>query len=99
MKVLITGKFTHLGSRPIGGLQSWIKTVSDELERRGHYVECWEPEHDPLNDGKTFDFGIFSNIELTKSHIPICKETVLVSHGIIEAERPDNSCDRLVFCQ
>lgn len=94
MKILITGKFTHLVSRPIGGLQSWIKTVSSELESRGYHVDVKEPHE---LDGTKYDLGIFANIKLTGHAVKNCKRSILVSHGIIDAEKPDDSCDRLVF--
>lgn len=94
MRVLLTGKFTHLGSRPIGGLQSWIKTIGAELERRGHEVDYKEPHE---LDGTKYDLGIFANIKLTGKAVQHCKRSVLVSHGIIHAEKPDYSCDRLMF--
>lgn len=102
MKVLLAGKYTHLGRNPIGGLQSWIETVGTELERCGHTVDYWEPHDFPscnnsANYGKTFDIGILANIELTRPALVCCRKSILVSHGIIEAEKPDLSCDRLMF--
>lgn len=94
MKILITGKFTHLGSRPIGGLQSWIKTVAEELEKRGHEVDCKEPNQ---LDGIKYDLGIFANIKLTGQAVQDCERSILVSHGIIDAEKPDLSCNELMF--
>jgi|GEM_PF-6882058 hypothetical protein len=97
-KILITGKFSPFGSRPIGGLQSWILTVHNELVRLGHDVTVWEP-HDCkyYPEGTTFDLGIFANIDLTRNAIVTCKKSILISHGIIDAEKPDNSCDALMF--
>ena len=94
MKILITGKFSPFGNRPIGGLQSWILTVHNELVKRGFDVDVKEPHE---LDSSKYDLGIFSNIELTRNAVEHCKESVLISHGIIDAEKPDNSCDRLMF--
>jgi hypothetical protein len=94
LKILITGKFSPYGDRPIGGLQSWIRTVNDELTNRGFRVDIKEPYE--LDETK-YDIGIFSNIDLTRKAVEHCKDSVLVSHGIIQAEKPDDSCKRLLF--
>lgn len=94
MRILLAGKFTHLGSRPIGGLQSWIYTVACELTRRGHAVTCWQP-------GKVlvgrFHMGIFANLAHTRECLAAVDQSILVSHGIIDAERPEPGCDVTAF--
>ena len=94
MKILIAGKFVPSGHNKIGGLQSWIKTVENELYRLGHTVQLWQPDMILKGD---FDLGIISNIDLTRKAIKHCRKTILVSHGIIEAEKPYYLCDKLLF--
>ena len=36
MRILIAAKHAPHGNRPIGGVQSWSRTICRELERRGH---------------------------------------------------------------
>ena len=94
MRILLAGKFVPSGPNPIGGLQSWIKTVRAELERMGHSVSEWQPEM-PL--AGTFDLGIVANLSVTRPVLNFCRRSVCVSHGIIDAERPEAGCDRHVF--
>lgn len=94
MRILIAGKYVPTGHNPIGGLQSWIKTVRAELERRGHQVREWQPGM-PLNG--TFDLGIVSNIKLTRPVLNFCRDSVCVSHGIIDAEKPQAGANRYLF--
>jgi hypothetical protein len=95
MRILLAAKYVPTGSRPIGGVQSWIATVRAELERMGNnIVEEWQPGF-PMPTGG-FDLGIFANMGLTGHLAALCKRTVCVSHGIIEPERPGEA-DRVLF--
>lgn len=87
MKILLAGKHVPTGPRQIGGVQSWIKTVAAGLSARGHDVYIWGPEIGPL--GGHYDFGIIANAGYTGEAFDRCRKTLLVSHGIIPAERPD----------
>lgn len=86
MRVLLAAKHAPHGSRPIGGVQSWCRTVARELARRGHEVETWGPEQ--LLPASTFDLGIIANALDCKEVLNRCGKTVVISHGIIPAERP-----------
>lgn len=85
MRVLIAARFSPDGARPIGGVQSWSRTVGDVLKRRGYKVAYWEKGK--LLAG-TFDLGIISNICDTRAVTKFCAEYVSVSHGIIAPEKP-----------
>lgn len=84
MRILLAAKHAPHGSRPIGGVQSWCRTVANELARRGHEVETWGPEQ-PLPVG-AFDVGVIANVSDTGRVLGQCKQRVIVSHGIIPAE-------------
>lgn len=85
MRILLAGKYSPFGPKPIGGLQSWIKTVYSELEKE-HDVDVWEAGKKlPLGN---YDLGILANYGDTYPVWPMCKRIVNVSHGIIEAEKP-----------
>lgn len=89
MRILIAAKHPHGGARPVGGVQSWSKTVADQLTAMGHEVVHWGPEFS-LPDGR-FDAGILSNLQHTSKAIDVCERVVKVSHGIIPDERGDSS--------
>ncbi len=84
MRVLMAGKHPPGGYRPIGGVQTWVATVADELRRVGHSVIVWGPEW-PLPAGR-FDLGIMANLAHTGEAIDRCDRIVKVSHGIIPDE-------------
>ena len=84
MRILLAAKHAPHGSRPIGGVQSWCRTVGNELARRGHEVETWGPEQPrPTHE---FDLGVIANVSDTGTVLGQCRERVVVSHGIIPAE-------------
>jgi len=86
MKILLAAKHAPHGSRPIGGVQSWCRTVANELTVRGHEVTTWGPEQGiPLGG---FDLGIIANVGDTSRAFAWCRKMLLVSHGIIPAEKP-----------
>jgi hypothetical protein len=60
--------------------------VARELQRRGHEAVTWGPEQ-PVPLGG-FDLGIIANAKDTKRAFDLCKTTINVSHGIIDAEKP-----------
>lgn len=93
MKILIAGKFSPYGHKPIGGLQSWIKTVHEGLYA-DHDVTVWQAG-DPKPSGR-FDLGIMANYGDTSAVWPLCDRITNVCHGIIEAERP-RKADTNVF--
>ena len=86
MRVLLAAKHAPEGSRPIGGVQSWCRTVAAELRRLGHHVQLWGPEQ-PL-PGVRFDLGIMANLIDTSPALEICARWLVVCHGIIPAEAP-----------
>lgn len=86
MKVLLAAKFMPTGDRPIGGVQSWVGTVAAELRRRGHDVALWQPGF--AAPGGHFELGILANWAHTAGVAGSCDRLLLVSHGIIEEERP-----------
>ena len=92
MKILLAGKYIPTGPRPIGGLQSWIRTIRAELERLGHEVTEWQP--DMRLEGR-YDLGVIANLPLTERALKACRGVVNVCHGIIEAERPSADYKRL----
>ncbi len=84
MRFLIASKHCHLGKMPIGGVQTWSKTVGDELERLGHDVQYWENGF-PL-PAERFDAGIFANWPFTRAAGALCGKVLKVSHGLIPDE-------------
>lgn len=89
MRILLAAKHAPHGKRPIGGVQTWCRTVAHELQRRGHEAVTWGPEQPPPLGG--FDFGIINNVGDTNRAFAWCKKTLVVSHGIIPAERPPDA--------
>lgn len=87
MRILLAAKHAPEGPRPIGGVQSWCRTVAAELCQRGHEVQMWGAEQS-LPAGR-FDLGIIANIADTRDAAGLCDQVVNVSHGIIKAEGPD----------
>ena len=86
----------------IGGVQSYVDAVNNELERRGHRTELWwklDPEHDAAKhySGQRFDLGIFAHGAETSMAFGCCERTLLVSHGLIEPERPVPDADAYAF--
>jgi hypothetical protein len=86
VRILLAAKHAPDGSRPIGGVQSWCRTVAQELRRLGHHAETWGPEQ-PLRELR-FDLGIFANVGDTAAMLPSCGKVLAVCHGIIPAEAP-----------
>lgn len=84
MRVLIAAKHPPNGAMPIGGVQTWSKTVGTELSLRGHTVEYWGPEL-ARPEGR-FDAGIFANWKHTAAAAEQCSRLLRVSHGIIPDE-------------
>jgi hypothetical protein len=85
MRILICAKHSPEGNRPIGGVQSWCRTVGAELVRLGHEVVFWQPGQ---RASGIFDAGIVSNYPDTKPVLRLCKKYLVISHGIIAPERP-----------
>lgn len=86
MRILLAAKHAPHGRRPIGGVQSWCRTVARELQRRGHDAVTWGPEQ-PVPLGG-FDLGIIANAADASRAFDLCAKTINVSHGIIDAEKP-----------
>lgn len=86
MRILLAAKHAPEGSRPIGGVQSWCRTVAGELRRRGHQAVTWGPEQ-ALPAGR-FDVGIIANAGDARAAFGLCDRVLVVSHGIILAEKP-----------
>lgn len=86
MRILIAAKHAPCGRRPIGGVQSWCRTVAGELRKRSHEVILWGPELPLIHD--QFDYGIIANISSTKKAAEQCRKHLTVCHGIIPAETP-----------
>ena len=93
MRILIAAKHAPCGSRPVGGVQSWSRTVAAELNARDCEAITWGPEQ-PIPQGN-FDLGIIANVGDTNQVFDRCKKILVVSHGIIPAEKP--SGDNVVF--
>ncbi len=89
MKILLAAKHAPHGKHPIGGVQSWCRTVAQELIVRGHAVKTWGPEQAVPLGG--FDLGIIANVGDTSRAMDWCRKTIVVCHGIIPAEEPPSS--------
>jgi hypothetical protein len=86
MRILLGSKFGPHGVRPIGGVQTWVRTVAACLRQLGHEVVLFEGG-EPRPPGR-FDVGILANLNHTGHLAKKCKRVLQVSHGIIEEERP-----------
>ena len=86
MRILIAAKHPPGGALKIGGVQSWCKTIGDELKARGHDVRYWGPGQ-PIPLGGS-DLGIIANAGDTQRAFDWCRKSITVSHGIIPAEKP-----------
>lgn len=87
MKILLAAKHPPGGKVRIGGLQSWIVTVSRALEARGHECLVWGPEFEIAS--QRFDLGILANIKWTEPVAVLCDRVLNITHGIIPAEKPE----------
>lgn len=86
MKILLASKYGPHGSRPIGGVQTWVATVAKELKALGHEAAFWEGgQKEP---SERYDLGIFANMGYTNHMVKRCNQVIQVSHGIIEPEKP-----------
>lgn len=86
MRILLAAKHAPHGPQPIGGVQTWCRTVCSELESRGFDVETWGPDQpDPVGE---FDIGFVANVGDTGKVLKQCGRVVVISHGIIPAENP-----------
>lgn len=95
MRVLLAAKFVPTGPRPIGGVQTWVATVRDELIRLGHGVCEWQPGMDAPKG--RFDLGILANMCHTWKVAGFCDRVTCVSHGIIPDEEPGPDVDRQFY--
>ena len=95
MRILLAGLFSPSGRNPVGGLQSWQRTVREELERRGH--DCTEWEHGQDIPNRRFDLGVVANAAFTHRVAILCKRVVNVSHGPIAEERPAAQADMTFY--
>jgi len=86
VRILFASKHNYGGKQPVGGVQSWSKTLGQEFVKLGYEVVFWEPRK-PAPDG-AFDAGIFANVAFTGKLMALCRKTLVVSHGIIEDEMP-----------
>jgi hypothetical protein len=93
MRILLAAKHAPHGPRPIGGVQTWCRTVAAELKKRGHDVETWGPGQSTILGG--FDLGIMANVQDTHRAWAWCRRHITVCHGIIPAEKPGGG--RVVF--
>lgn len=87
MQVLLAALHPPGGVLRHGGVQSWISTVARRLFLEGCSVSIWGPDL-PLPEHR-FDLGVFAHGPRTIAAAPLCKRLALVSHGIIDEERPD----------
>lgn len=90
LKILMASKFVPTGRSPVGGVQTWSATVAKELIRRGHVVHFWEPG---FPDPGRYDLGIFANHRHTDHLFCNADKTLLITHGIIQEEKPVYGCD------
>lgn len=86
MRILLAAKHAPEGRQPIGGVQSWCRTVAAELRKRGYEAVTWGPEQVVPLGG--FDVGIIANAIDANRALDLCGSVIGVSHGIIPAERP-----------
>ena len=94
MKILLAAKCPPNGPRKIGGVQSWCKTVGNELIKRGHEVSYWGPGQ--LTPSTRFDLGILANWDSVSPVAHLCEKRIIISHGIIPAEKPPKGLDSTV---
>lgn len=86
MRFLFAAKHPPVGGVAFGGVASWIQTISEKLNERGHKTAIF--------DGKTaaeygrFDVGVLSNFKSVKRAAEICDRVLCVSHGIVGDEEP-----------
>jgi len=85
MKIILASKYGPHGKRKIGGVQSWVATVADCLERLGHTVTLCESGEEPRG---VYDLGIMANPLHHRKAWTKCGKMLQVSHGIIDEERP-----------
>ena len=86
MRILLAAKHAPHGSNPIGGVQTWCRTVANELDARDHESYTWGPEQ--AQPSGRFDLGIVANASDTSRVLDQCDKIVSVSHGIIAPEKP-----------
>lgn len=88
---LIAAKYSPIGTRKIGGVQSWSETIGHELEALGYRVEFWDSTctHAP----GIHDIGIFANGRHTRHLFGNVGRSIYFAHGIIDEESPYPGCD------
>lgn len=95
MNIILAAKHIESGNRPIGGVQSWIKTMRSEFERKGHSVTEWQRDmHLPK---QTFNLGVLANGKYTAPVASLCTRKIGVCHGIIPAEEPIDGLDSYFY--
>lgn len=94
MRILIAAKRApDAPGRRNGGVQTWCQTVANELRRIGHAVDVTgAADMPPVSH---YDVGIFANAGHTENLFCYCDRRIVVSHGIVEDERPP--ADRCAF--
>jgi hypothetical protein len=95
MNILFAAKHIESGDLPIGGVQSWIKTMRAEFERKGHSVTEWQ--RDMALPKQTFDLGVLANGKYTAPVVPLCARKIGVCHGIVPDEAPANGMDKYYY--
>jgi hypothetical protein len=86
MRVLIASKRApNRVVRRNGGVQTWVATIAHELRALGHEVCIADAQIMPQG---RFDAGILANAAYTASYAKQCTRSIVVSHGVIDAERP-----------
>ena len=93
MRVLLAARYT-VRQVQMGGVQSWIESVTAPMRAQGHEVVTWG--RGEATPSERFELGILAHWCETGHLAAICDRTVCVSHGPIEPERP-GPADRVVF--
>lgn len=88
VRILLAAKHGPHGKQPIGGVQTWMRTVAAYLART-HQVVLWDYK-DPPPKGR-FDLGILAHWRWTGRFAKQCAAVVNVSHGVIPEEKPGGS--------
>lgn len=88
MKVLLAALNPPRAQKMMGGVASWISTVSPRLSKLGCPVSVWGPG-DRLHKGVKFDLGIIANSRRTSIAAGFCDHVINVTHGIVPDEKPE----------
>lgn len=96
MRILLASKRAPgTPGRRDGGVQTYASTIARELHQMGHAVDITGAAD--IAPADHYDIGIFANAKHTANLTRFCDRVILVSHGIVEDERPSQGFGAVAY--